>query len=80
MKTVRVLVLTLVIVVSFSLSLIGQTYFDQIGLPEFSAPQPVEAGFINLSNGNLHLEIPISTVELRGGRKLISKLVYDSLM
>ncbi len=57
----------------------AQDYFNEIGIPEYTTAQPVEGGFLNLPNGNLHLELPISNVGVRGGRKIINKLVYDSL-
>src|SRR5947199_8560129 len=79
-RIVHSLCVAIVIIVSFPMDLSCQTYANQIGLPAFSAPYPVENGYVNMPNGNLHLEFPIATVEVRGGRKLTWKLVYDSLM
>ncbi|MEO6804843.1 MAG: RHS repeat-associated core domain-containing protein [Edaphobacter sp.] len=39
---------------------------------------PVPNGFINIANGNLHLEIPLSTLKQRGQLSLNERLVYDS--
>jgi hypothetical protein len=39
----------------------GQNYLQQMGIPTFSVNQPVPMGEINVANGNLHLEIPISS-------------------
>ena len=54
-----------------------QTYLNSTGRPPFNTPSAVEQGFVNLGNGNLHLEIPIGSFPQRGGT-LIAKFVYDS--
>jgi hypothetical protein len=41
-------------------------YSVQIGRPTFTTPSPVEMGFVNLANGNLHLEIPLGSFRERG--------------
>jgi len=57
----------------------GQSYIDEPGIPEFTTSFPVEHGFINIANGNLHLEIPIASYPQRGGKlKYNARLVYDS--
>src|SRR5574342_421005 len=48
------------------------------GSPSFTTAEPVELGFINLSNGNLHIEIPIAASPQRGSVPFVAKLVYDS--
>src|SRR6266536_1300657 len=54
-------------------------YSQQIGAPVFSSIEPVELGFVNAANGNLHLEIPIASFPQRGMKQpLTYKLVYDS--
>jgi hypothetical protein len=53
---------------------------DQTGIPTFTTMEPVENGFINLANGNLHIEIPLTAVPERGGSKLAPSLIYDSRM
>jgi len=39
---------------------------------------PVENGFINIANGNLHLEFSLAAHKQRGALKLNERLVYDS--
>jgi len=54
-------------------------YLSQLGAPSGSASQPVESGSINLSNGNLHLEVPLGTFPQKGNSApLTFALVYDS--
>src|ERR1051326_7940086 len=54
-------------------------YSDEPGIPASTTAFNVENGFINLSDGNLHLEIPIGSYPQRGSMKsLRSRLVYDS--
>ncbi len=56
----------------------AQSYLLQTGRPTFSTTWPVHSGFINIPNGNLHLEIPLATFPQRGGHTFSAKLVYDS--
>src|SRR5207248_5875610 len=56
----------------------AQDYIYSIGLPPFTTALPVESGFINLSNGNLHIEIPLASQTQRGTLSLNERLVYDS--
>ncbi len=57
----------------------AQSYLDEPGIPSFTTSFPVEYGFINLANGNLHIEIPIATYPQRGNIKALHvRLVYDS--
>jgi RHS repeat-associated protein len=56
----------------------GQDYVYATGNPMFAVNIPVENGFINVANGNLHLEIPLATHKQRGALSLNEKLVYDS--
>jgi RHS repeat-associated protein len=56
----------------------GQTYLDEIGIPTFTTALPVELGFVNLANGNMHLEIPIASYPQRGKPTLVGRLAYDS--
>src|SRR3990172_11952001 len=53
-------------------------YLLETGSPTFATTEPVPMGFINIANGNLHIEIPIATVPQRGGRPFVAKMVYDS--
>ena len=56
----------------------AQDYLLQTGAPTFTTAEPVEMGFINASNGNLHLEIPLASPPQRGRLRYGAKLVYDS--
>ncbi len=56
----------------------AQDPLNQIGAPTFSTTLPVELGSVNVSNGNLHLEIPLGSFPQRGGRSLSASLLYDS--
>ncbi len=55
----------------------GQNYLTSTGQPSFSAPVPVELGFADASNGNLHLSIPLGSYQQRGGTQPVT-LEYDS--
>ncbi len=55
-------------------------YSLQTGAPTFTTPSPVEMGFANLANGNLHLEIPLGSFPQRGRIGFSARLVYDSLI
>ncbi|HEY2460487.1 MAG TPA: RHS repeat-associated core domain-containing protein [Candidatus Acidoferrum sp.] len=48
------------------------------GLPPFGSFHGSEFDQVNLSNGNLHIEIPIVSVKQRGGKVFTWKYVYDS--
>lgn len=56
----------------------AQTYLQNVGVPSFTTQIPVESGFINAVNGNLHLEIPLGAFPQRGEGKENVALVYDS--
>ncbi len=56
----------------------AQGYLNQIGAPTFTTAQPVELGFINLANGNLHQEIQLASFPQRGAGPYTAALVYDS--
>ncbi len=78
MKDLRKAVLCLVTLLC-AITAFGQSYLDEPGIPEFTTSFPVEHGFINIANGNLHLEIPIASYPQRGSRfKYQARLVYDS--
>src|SRR5947209_8287355 len=72
--------LALVVVVSAALSAASaaQSYIYATGSPSFSTLEPVELGFIDVANGNLHLEIPLASPPQRGSLVASEKLVYDS--
>ena len=57
---------------------IAQSYIYDAGSPTYGVNIPVENGFINVSNGNLHMEFPLAQHPQRGDLKLNERLVYDS--
>src|SRR5579863_5653938 len=57
----------------------AQNYLTATGGPTYSAPEPVEYGFVETANGNLHLEFPLGSFPQRGSKQPYSpRLVYDS--
>lgn len=54
------------------------TYLNATGTPTFLTSAKVENGFVNLANGNLHLEIPLGRFTQRGQVSFSAKMVYDS--
>jgi RHS repeat-associated protein len=56
----------------------SQGYIYSSGTPTFTTAEPVELGFLNAGNGNLHLEIPLASFPQRGKVSVSAKLVYDS--
>jgi RHS repeat-associated protein len=56
----------------------GQNTANSIGIPPFSAMEPIENGYINMANGGVHLEVPLGSFPQRGGRKIKASLMYDS--
>lgn len=63
---------------SFGQAQPNPNYLLQTGSPTFTAAEPVEVGFVNVANGNLHLEIPLVSAPQRGRLGFTAKLVYDS--
>ena len=70
--------------IAFCVSLISptllraQNYLYATGTPTYSSVIPVDHGFINVNNGELHLEFPLASTAQRGDQILDEKLVYDS--
>jgi RHS repeat-associated protein len=56
----------------------AQGYLSETGSPTFGATQAVESGFVNVSNGNLHLDIPFVALPQRGSTLFTAGMVYDS--
>jgi RHS repeat-associated protein len=57
----------------------AQSYLTATGSPTFSAPEPVEYGFTETANGNLHLEFPLGSFPERGSKEPYRlRLLYDS--
>ncbi len=72
------LVLFLTGAIVFSKSAGAQAYLTQIGVPTFTTALPVEQGFLNAANGNLHLQIEFGSFPERGSRPFVAGLAYDS--
>jgi RHS repeat-associated protein len=58
----------------------AQTAEYDVGAPVSSVTLPVERGFVNLVNGNLHIEIPFATYGGRGRLSTSLRMVYDSMI
>jgi RHS repeat-associated protein len=56
----------------------AQNYVYATGTPTFNTQIPIENGFINVNNGDIHIEIPLATHGQRGNLQLAERLVYDS--
>jgi RHS repeat-associated protein len=56
----------------------AQNYLGQIGAPTFTTALPLELGFLNASNGNLHLTVPLGSFPQRGSLGFAAGVVYDS--
>jgi hypothetical protein len=57
----------------------AQSYLTTIGQPSFTAPEPVELGFLETANGHIHIEIPLAALPQRASAQPRTiRLVYDS--
>lgn len=61
-----------------ALSQNSQSYLNDLGSTPYGVNIPVENGFINISNGDLHLEFPLASPPQRGTLNVNEKIVYDS--
>jgi RHS repeat-associated protein len=68
----------LLLAVCFRGSAYAQDYINAIGNPTFGVNIPIENGFINVANGNVHLELSLANHPQRGNLRLNERLVYDS--
>jgi hypothetical protein len=53
----------------------GQGYLLQAGAPSFTTAEPVELGYLDLSNSDLHLEVPLASPGQRGSLQYGAALV-----
>ena len=74
------IILMVVLSVSALVAPVEAQYTTAAGTPTFTTAFPVEMGFTNLSNGNLHIEIPIGSFPQRGSLPYNARLVYDSVI
>jgi hypothetical protein len=56
---------------------LAQSYVYATGAPTFTTAEPVELGFINVANGNLHIEMPVASIPQRGSIPYAAKFIYD---
>lgn len=57
----------------------AQDYMYATGNPNFGVNYPIPGGYINVTNGNVHITIPLGTFKQRGGLPPIKiNLEYDS--
>jgi RHS repeat-associated protein len=74
-----VLALVAFALIAFCPTVSAQNYLSATGTPSFSAPEPVEYGFTETTNGNLHLEFPLGSFPQRGTKAPYNlRLMYDS--
>lgn len=78
MRKSAVVCLCLVLALSAKTQLHAQNYVYATGNPSFSTQIPIENGFINVNNGEIHMEIPLATHTQRGRLPLNERLIYDS--
>jgi RHS repeat-associated protein len=73
-------IFSLMVILLFSANLLAQNSLaDVVGIPPDAAMYPIPGvGFVNLNNGNLHIDIPVRTVKDRNGTSITTSLVYDS--
>jgi hypothetical protein len=77
-RALRTEILTILFMAFTSLNAMAQNYLYGTGNPVWGINIPIENGFINVANGNVHMEIPIGSQPQRGSLPLTEKLVYDS--
>jgi len=53
-------------------------YLQKTGSPTLAATERVPMGYVNVANGNLHIEIPSVSIPQRGGHASVAKMIYDS--
>src|SRR6266480_4562752 len=58
-------------------NLFAEDYLSSPGFRSFTPMQNVESGAINLANGNIHIDIPVSSAPARGRFDNTQKLVFD---
>ena len=75
-----VVVFTAVLLFAITSQSANAQYTTATGTPTFTTAIPVEMGFTNVANGNLHIEIPLASFPQRGSLIYNARLVYDSLI
>ncbi|HEX4037746.1 MAG TPA: hypothetical protein VHX37_06785 [Acidobacteriaceae bacterium] len=81
LRTLLFAVAALVVAIITPRPACAQDYLSGSGIPAFVSPQPVEQGFVDASNGNLHLQFTFGSYPQRGsGQPYSVNYVYDSDM
>src|ERR1700720_4559573 len=70
---------TLFVLLIWGASAEAQTnYLTDTGNPRYTTAVPVELGFVNAGNGDLHIQIPVGSYAQRGKVSYVANLIYDS--
>jgi hypothetical protein len=77
-RALRIEIPMILLMAFTSLNAMAQNYLYGTGNPVWGINIPIENGFINVANGNVHMEIPIGSQAQRGSLPLTETLVYDS--
>lgn len=56
----------------------AQNYVYEYGSYPWTTPMSVPGGYVDAGNGNLHIEIPITSIPERSHVPFVARLVYDS--
>jgi RHS repeat-associated protein len=64
----------------FGRAAVAQSAEYDAGAPTTAVTVPVERGFVNLVDGNLHIEIPFTSYKGRGALSTNLRMVYDSMI
>jgi RHS repeat-associated protein len=77
-RLLRFLLLVCVLINCLVLQVSAQSYLYGTGTQTWGINLPIENGFINVANGEVHLEISLANHAQRGSLALNEALVYDS--
>jgi YD repeat-containing protein len=75
---VFLLIIPLVAAIAGTHAAAQNNYLYGTGNPTWGVNIPIEDGFINVANGNVHIEIPIGSEPQRGSTPLTESVIYDS--
>jgi YD repeat-containing protein len=75
---VFLLIISLITAIAVTRADAQNNYLYGTGNPTWGVNIPIENGFINVANGNVHIEIPIGSEPQRGSTSLTESLIYDS--
>lgn len=75
---ISLLIIPLIAAISTTCADAQNNYLYGTGNPTWGVNIPIENGFINVANGNVHIEIPIGSEPQRGGMSYTESVIYDS--